>query len=222
MKPQVIVFDVNETLSDISFLDARFAEVGAPELLRPVWFSSVLRDGFALATSGTQAKFSTIGADALRSVFAGTTLNRDVEDAVQHVMAGFSTLPVHEDVPAGIRALRASGRRLVTLTNGATAVAEGLLGSSGLLDQFETLLSVEDANLWKPGLGAYEHAAQRCETPLGDMLLVAVHPWDIDGAARAGMSTAWINRDAKPYPSYFKEPDYTVTALDQLAAELKD
>jgi hypothetical protein len=26
------------------------------------------------------------------------------------------------------------------------------------------------------------------------MLLVGVHPWDIDGAGRAGMSGAWINR----------------------------
>lgn len=220
MRPEVIVFDVNETLSDISFLDARFAEVGAPELLRPVWFTSVLRDGFALATSGTQAKFSTIGADSLRSVFTGIALNRDVDDAVQHVMQGFSTLPVHGDVPAGIRALRATSRRLVTLTNGATAVAEGLLGSAGLLDQFEALLTVEDANVWKPGLGAYEHASQRCDAPLSEMLLIAVHPWDIDGAARAGMSTAWINRNDTPYPSYYKQPDYTVTALDQLAEQL--
>jgi hypothetical protein len=26
------------------------------------------------------------------------------------------------------------------------------------------------------------------------MLLVAVHPWDIHGAAQAGMGTAWVNR----------------------------
>ena len=32
-------------------------------------------------------------------------------------------------------------------------------------------------------------------------MLVAVHPWDIDGASRAGLVTAWLNRSGGPYPS---------------------
>lgn len=31
-------------------------------------------------------------------------------------------------------------------------------------------------------------------------MLVAVHPWDVDGAARADMSTACINRTGPRYP----------------------
>jgi 2-haloacid dehalogenase len=49
------------------------------------------------------------------------------------------------------------------------------------------------------------------------MILVAVHPWDIDGAARAGMRTCWINRRDLPYPDYFRPPEITVTALPELA-----
>lgn len=45
--PPTIAFDVNETLSDLRPLDARFAEVGAPAGLRQTWFASVLRDGAA-------------------------------------------------------------------------------------------------------------------------------------------------------------------------------
>ena len=51
-RPSVIVFDVNETLSDMAPLAGRFAEVGAPELLARTWFAALLRDGFALAASG--------------------------------------------------------------------------------------------------------------------------------------------------------------------------
>jgi FMN phosphatase YigB (HAD superfamily) len=47
-RPIVIVFDVNETLSDMAPMARRFADVGAPELLAQVWFASLLRDGFAL------------------------------------------------------------------------------------------------------------------------------------------------------------------------------
>ena len=40
MRPAVVVFDVNETLSDLSPLAARFVEVGAPASLAALWFAS--------------------------------------------------------------------------------------------------------------------------------------------------------------------------------------
>jgi len=44
--PSVVVFDVNETLSDMAPMAERFAEVGAPELAARLWFAVLLRDGF--------------------------------------------------------------------------------------------------------------------------------------------------------------------------------
>jgi 2-haloacid dehalogenase len=219
--PSVVVFDVNETLSDMAPMAVRFADVGAPEQLARLWFASLLRDGFALTAAGGQERFAVLGEQGLRGVFAGVSLNRDLDAAVEHVMAGFLALPVHPDVPAGVRALRAAGLRLVTLTNGSTGISDNLLASAGLRDEFEALLSVEDAGAWKPARAAYEYAARRCGTEPGDMLLVAVHPWDVDGAARAGMATAWINRTGTPYPEYFTAPRYTITALDDLADRLE-
>ena len=79
------------------------------------------------------------------------------------------------------------------------------------------LLSVTDAGAWKPTDTAYRYAAKTCDTEPGDMLMVAVHPWDIDGARRAGMQTAWVNRSAGPYPASFLEPTITVSGLEELA-----
>jgi 2-haloacid dehalogenase len=115
-------------------------------------------------------------------------------------MRGLAELAVHEDVPDGMRALRASGRRLVTLTNGSTQGSERLLTDTGVRDRFQALLSVEDAGAWKPVRTAYEYAARAYGTDPADMLLVAVHPWDIDGAARAVLTTVWIDRTGTPYP----------------------
>lgn len=42
---------------------------------------------------------------------------------------------VHPDVAAGVRALAAAGLRLVTLSNGAVGVAEGLLGRAGVRER---------------------------------------------------------------------------------------
>ncbi len=214
--PTVVVFDVNETLSDMKPMAGRFADVGAPEHVALLWFASLLRDGFALTAAASQEKFAVLADGALRTVLASVSLNRDIDEAVDYVLDGFTRLLVHPDVPDGVRRLRAAGLRLVTLTNGATQVAERLLTSAGILGEFETLLSVEDAGVWKPARGAYEYAARRCGVRVDDLVLVAVHPWDIDGAARAGLATAWINRSGGGYPAYFTPPDVTITALTEL------
>lgn len=219
-KYQVMVFDVNETLSDMAPMGQRFADVGAPSHLAKLWFATLLRDGFALTAAGGQEQFSVLGDRALRGVLTGTSLDRDLDDAVSHVLSGFGSLELHPDVADGVRHLRAVGLRLVTLTNGAVQVAQGLFERGGIRDEFEALLSVEDAPAWKPALAAYEYAAEFCGVPITEMLLVAVHPWDIDGAARAGMGTAWINRTGLPYPDYFTAPTFTVTTLPELAEAL--
>jgi 2-haloacid dehalogenase len=216
----VVVFDVNETLSDLGPLGERFAEVGAPTSLAPLWFASVLRDGIGLAAAGGSARFADIGAEQLRTMLPEAGVAGDLDAAVAHVMDGFMTLATHPDVVPGARALRAAGLRLVTLSNGSAAVAESLLTRAGVREAFEALLSVEDAGCWKPAAAAYRFAAERCQVPLGEMVLVAVHPWDIDGAARAGMRTVWLDRDGRPYPSYASEPTHRVRSLEELAGVL--
>lgn len=218
---RVIAFDVNETLSDMTPMGRRFADVGAPEHLAKLWFAMLLRDGFAITAAGGQEQFSVLGEGALRTVLSGVSLDRDLDAAISYIMSGFGELSVHPDVVEGVRALHAEGLRLVTLTNGSTGISQALLSRAGILEHFEALLSVEDADAWKPAPSAYRHAAHRCGVPVEAVLLAAVHPWDIDGAARVGMGTAWINRTDLPYPDYFTPPTYTVRSVPELAAALQ-
>ena len=219
-RPSLIVFDVNETLSDMSPMAERFEDVGAPGHLATSWFAGLLRDGFALTAVGVNESFAAIAAESLHASLDGQSLDRSTEDAVQHVMEGFAGLPVHQDVTDGIRALADGGYRLVTLSNGSTSVAEALFDRARIRGYFEALLSVEDAPLWKPAPAAYHSALERCAVDPMDAMLVAVHPWDIDGAARAGLATAWINRGGDRYPDYFEAPDLSVRSLTALAGEL--
>lgn len=75
--PSAIVFDFNETLSDVSSLGARSVDVDAPAYLARVWFATLLRDGFAGAGAGGTAKFSVIGSEILRGVLRDVALTRD-------------------------------------------------------------------------------------------------------------------------------------------------
>jgi 2-haloacid dehalogenase len=219
-RPSVLVFDVNQTLSDLSPLTVRFGEVGAPPPLARAWFAGVLRDGFALSTTGESAPFAEIARAELESVLRPVLGDTGLADAVRHVLDGLSSLDVHPDVVAGVPALRELGIQLVTLSNGATALAEALLTRAGVREAFTHLMSVEDAGVWKPAGAAYRYALEVCGVDAGEAMLVAVHPWDIHGAARAGLRTAWLNRDGGTYPRHFAAPELSSGSLVALAAEL--
>ncbi len=136
-------------------------------------------------------------------------------------MSGFASHPVHPDVVERIRSLRRLSISLVTLSNGSTAVADGLFGRNEIADCFDRLLSVDKAPLWKPAESAYSFAVEACACEPSEAMLVAVHPWDIDGAARVGLRTAWVSRDAGPYPGYFTAPDLRTESLIDLASQLR-
>ncbi len=217
-QPRVLIFDVNETLSDMSPMAQRFTDVGAPAHQAATWFASLLRDGFALTVTGANPAFAELGAEALRCSLGDQV--GEVDAAVEHIMSGFTSLPVHPDVVEGIRSLHTLNISLVTLSNGSTAVAEGLFARNDIADCFERLLSVDKAPLWKPAEPAYAFALKACACEPSEAMLVAVHPWDIHGAHQAGLATAWINRTGARYPAYFTAPDMEATSLVDLAAQL--
>lgn len=216
-----MIFDVNETLSDMSPMAKRFEDVGAPAHLAKTWFAELLRDGFALTAVDASDSFARVAAEALRVSLHGQPLNRGTSEATSYILDGFAGLQVHSDVPDGIRALSALGIRLVTLSNGSASVAEALFDRANIRHHFERLLTVEDAGSWKPASGAYAYALEQCGVDPMDTMLVAVHPWDIDGASRAGLATVWVNRTDGPYPGYFKAPDLRSGSLSDLADQLR-
>ncbi len=207
-RPELLVFDVNETLSDMSPLRERFVGLGVAEETAATWFATVLRDGFALSSVGESAPFAEIAAQALRTLVPGVT-----EDDVSAVLGTFTGLEVHPDVVEGVRSLAAQGIELVTLSNGAASVAEALLERAGLRQHFSRLLSVDDAGIWKPSQASYHYALDVCGVSAERAMLVAVHPWDTHGAHRAGLRAAYVDRVGAGYPAYFSAPDMTVSSL---------
>ncbi len=214
-RPRVLVLDVNETLSDLSHLRKGVESAGIHWTLVDLWFARVLRDGFALATLGESAGFADIARHTLRS------LAPDLDDeTVDSFIGTFTKLPLHPDVAPGLRAVVARGVPVVTLSNGSASVAESLLELADVRDLVGQVLTVETAGVWKPAGAAYGVALEATGVEAHEAAMVAVHPWDLHGAARAGMRTVWINRHSDSYPEYFAAPDLIVSSFEQLAAQL--
>ncbi len=170
-----------------------------------MWFASVLRDGFAVTVTGEYRSFSSLGSSLLRGLLAGCSLSVGVDESVELIMSGFSSLEVHPDVVDGVRALSEEGHRLVTLSNWAASVAEGLLGRAGVRDCFELLLSVDEAGRWKPAREVYAYGLSSCGVGPEAAVLVAVHPWDLHGG---------------PYPDVFEPPTWRIGSVGALAGRL--
>lgn len=208
--PAVVIFDVNETLSDLTPLAARFEEVGAPEGLLATWFAATLRDGIALAASGSYADFRDVSRANLLQLLP-------TAEAAELVLDGFAALPVHPDVPDGLRALHEARIRIATLTNGTTRIARGLLERAGLEGLVERHMDVSEVRRWKPAPDPYLYACGELGVEPAQAALLAVHPWDVHGARRAGLRGAWLDRHGLRYPEVFEPPDWSGRDLPSVA-----
>ena len=209
MRVRLVVLDVNETLSDLSPLAGVFDDIGLPGRAE-AWFAGVLREGFAAAVVGRNVPFATIGRAAVAAE-AG-------DEAADRVLQAFMDLPLHPGVADGLTAVADTGVRVITLSNGSTAVAESLLTRARVRDRVERVLSVEDAPRWKPAPEAYRYALETCGiTAAAEALMVAAHPWDVDGAQRTGMRGCFLDRTGAPYPPWLAQPDLRVPDLTALA-----
>jgi 2-haloacid dehalogenase len=223
MAPAVAIFDVNETLSDMAPLAGRFEDVGAPGHLLASWFAATLRDGIALAASGDYADFREVGRAALLTQLDRMQgLRGSTTDAAAHVLDGFGALDVHPDVPEGLRLLHERDIRIATLTNGSVSIAQGLLERAGLDQLVERNIEVAEVGRWKPAPEPYRHACQALGVQEDAAVLIAVHPWDIHGAKRAGLEAAWLDRNERTYPGFFERPDLSAGDLPELVRALVD
>jgi 2-haloacid dehalogenase len=212
-----VVLDVNETLSDLTGMRAAFTAVGLDEAEAEPWFTGVLRDAFALTVLGDNPSFAEVARSSLVVRLRASAPGSDAVSSADRVMQQFLRLRTHEDVVPGLTALSRLGCRIVTLSNGSADVARMLLAGTTAGEVVEDYLSVTDAGAWKPAAAAYVHALVRTSVPAGRAMLVAVHPWDLEGARRAGLRTAWINRTGGSFPTHFGGPEVTVRDFVALA-----
>jgi 2-haloacid dehalogenase len=207
VRPEVVAFDVNETLLDLAPVRAALIEAGQPETVLPTVFARTLLTGFAAAAVGSWCRFRDAFDAALQQA---TDLGAEQRATV---LEGFGELAPHPDVEPALRRLVEGGIRVVTLSHGSPGVAEAGLERGGVAALVERSLSTEAIRAWKPSREAYLWAAGSCHVAPDRMALVAAHGWDVLGAQRAGLTGAWFPRSERTYPAVYEPPHLTAADL---------
>lgn len=216
---ELVLLDVNETLFSLDPVAERMAAVGLEGQLE-LWFTRILRDGFAAAAAGGFAGFRDLAGHHLRELLLRRELPAG-DTEVEHVLAGFDEVVAHPDVAAGLTAMRSAGVVAVALTNGSAAITRSFLERAGLTDLVDAVHDVSETGRWKPAPEPYlAQVAERGVRPEA-AALIAVHPWDVFGAQSAGLVGAWLDRDgAIGYPDVFGSPDVQAGSLGALVDRL--
>jgi 2-haloacid dehalogenase len=214
--PRTIVFDVNETLLDLTALDPPFERAFGRPGVRSEWFAQLLQSAFVSIITDNYVDFGTVGRSALEMVARrnGIELSPEDRDAILGTMR---QLAPHPEVQGALERLRDAGFRLAALTNSTEAVATAQLTNAGLASFFVRILSADAAHRLKPAREAYEMAAADLGVDMGGFRLVAAHAWDVAGALRAGAAAAFVARPGMVLDPLVPAPDVVGSNLTEVA-----
>lgn len=217
----IIVFDVNETLLDITTLEPLFERVfGDGEVLRE-WFAQLILYSQTITLSGLYSPFGELAGGCMKMV--GSTRGVAIGDSdVDELKQLIGTMPAHADVVPALTRLRDAGFRLVTLTNSASGASPTPLERADIAHFFERSFSVEAVGKFKPAADTYRFVATELGVPTSALCMVACHLWDTIGAQAAGCRGAFLERphNAILPAENVPVPDYQATHLVALVEQI--
>jgi 2-haloacid dehalogenase len=205
------LFDLNGTLLDPAGigepagLDAD-ASLGA--------LDEAILHSMAETLSGGYRPFT----DFLRSALARKAEVGGRPAGVDEAMERAAAMPPYPDAAEALDRLRTAGLRVGVLTNSATQAAEAALHAAGLA--LDLVVGSDQAGAYKPDPRVYRRGLERAGTEAGETWMVAAHGWDLLGAARVGMRTAWVGHKEGAVPAVVPAPHVSGASLAETAERL--
>lgn len=207
--PTILVFDVNETLLDITTLEPLFKRLFGDSAVMREWFAQLILYSQTMTLSGLYSSFGDIGVGALK--MTATIHQVDIIDSdIVELKERMSSMPAYSDVVPALTRLRHAGFRLVTLTNSSSGASPTPLDKAGLNPFFERNFSVENIDKFKPAPETYQMVAKELSVDISELCLIACHLWDVIGAQAAGCHGAFV---ARPYNAIIEAPNVPLPDL---------
>lgn len=220
-KPDVIFFDVYDTLLDMSEIKRRINSALDTRRGYLIWFELLMQYCFLDNCIGQFHEFTALCKATLQ--MAGKSLGVHVPDNhIEDIVHLMKYLPLQEGVPKCLSQLSDSGYRLAALTNAPKEVIWDRMERTGLESYFEKVMSAEEKKKFKPACEVYHWAAKSMSVEPGRCLLVTTHNWDVAGAHYAGMKTAYIQRPQQMIYPLGPEPTIVLTDVAHLVQSITE
>lgn len=218
-RPQLLIFDVNETLLALTPIQIAINKYLRSEAAFDHWFSKLLQFSLVETLTGEYRDFGDIGAATLKMTAQKFSVEPS-EEKIREILGQITHLNPHPEVPGALKKLKESGYRIVTLTNGGQKTLEQQIRNSGLAEFFDALYSVEAVQKFKPHPATYRYVLEKEKVDANKAMLIAAHAWDVTGAQRAGLQSAFIERKGKFLYPIAEKPNLTGKTLQDIAEAL--
>lgn len=221
---KALTFDVFGTVVDWrGSLIEEGRRLGRRKRIKADWtaFADAWRGGYRPAMDRVRrGELAWTNIDGLHRIILDGLLSRFGLDGLSeaekdHLNRAWHRLAPWREAAAGLKRLKKK-YVIATLSNGNVALLTNMAKHGGL--PWDCVLSAELFGHYKPDPEAYQGAARLLGLRPDEVLMVAAHKDDLDGAARAGLRTAFVTRplefgDAEKKDLAF-EPRFDVNAKD--------
>ena len=219
-RPQLLIFDVNETMLDLGKLQKAVNQEFKSEAAFKQWFSLLLQYSLVDTVTSNYHNFGQIGDAALDMLAQALGQPARLPARKKELLTLITELPPHPDIIPGLTALQKAGFRMVTLTNSPDATVQKQMAYAGLTGFFEQLLSIDSLKRYKPHPDTYRTTCERLKVTPAQTMLVAAHGWDTAGAQLAGLQAAFIARPGQQTYPLAPAPTLTGPTLPDIARQL--
>ena len=215
MKPKLLIFDVNETLLDMSPLKESVNQALKDKKGFDIWFPNLLQYSLVETVTNNYYDFSEIAEATLKMTAESLEVELSKEK-IKETLSPITKLDAYPEIPRCLEVLKKNGFILIALSNGKPEVLEEQLKFAKIHQFFDEVLSVEEVKNYKPHNSTYHYAYSSVNILPEDTMLIAAHGWDIAGAKRAGIQAGFVSRPGKALYPLALEPEIAEPSLEEI------
>lgn len=222
------IFDAYGTLFDVNAAARQAAEEPGNARLADTWPALAadwrarqLQYTWLRAVTGEHVDFWRVTQDGLDWALEAA----GIEDAElrERLLALYWELPAYPEVPEMLAALKSGGMATGILSNGSPDMLAGAVGSAGVAEYLDAVLSVEAVGIFKPARVVYDMVGRQFGCAPDRVLFVSSNGWDAAAAAGYGFNSVWVNRAGQPMDRLPHRPAHVLddlTGIPDLAGRL--
>jgi len=208
------VFDAYGTLFDVhSVVEAGRSLTADPGALSTLWRQKQLEYTWLRSLMERYEDFWAVTEAALR--YAVQRLGLPATEAqLAALMDAYLSLAPFPDVRDALTGLGPRPRAI--LSNGAPAMLQAAVRSSGLEPLLDHVISVDSVRVYKPAPAVYALGPRTLGVAADELVFVSSNAWDVAGAKTFGYRVAWCNRLGAPEEQLGVRADWVITTLADL------